>query len=107
MLYSVSNWKDVVQPALQSKKEEFHMLGYINVTEETIWEYLLENERTWKKRVHLHKVVQDILHLKMSDYMNRLTINSYIDLEAKSRSGNQLASILEDIESTRNARSEG
>ena len=51
-----------VQPALNSKKEEFKRLGYI-VEDTDIWNYLIKTK--WKKgfNLSLSDIVEDILEL--------------------------------------------
>lgn len=60
-------------PALQSKKEELIVLGYDDVTVQAIVDCL--HYHIWKKKRpnKLYKIVQDILNLKPSVYMNFIT----------------------------------
>ncbi|NRD75960.1 post-transcriptional regulator [Bacillus sp. BRMEA1] len=67
-----------VQPALASKLEEFRLLGYDSVKEAGLWEFL--NKKKWKKvkdEVKLHEIIQDILGIKVSDYISFATIEAY------------------------------
>jgi hypothetical protein len=69
--------RDQVGPALQSKLEEFQILGYSDISEPGLWEYLLKKK--WKKvkeEMRLHQVIQDILSIKVSDYLNYATVES-------------------------------
>lgn len=70
-------WKEDVMPALTSKKEEFHMLNYDRVTEEEVWECVLAKLKKEKEFVRIHHLVKMILTLKVTDYMNWLTIGAY------------------------------
>ncbi len=59
-----------------SKAEEFRLLGYEHVTGEEIWECVSD-----KYHKHgmppLHKVVNDILSLKVTQFMNWMTLSIY------------------------------
>ncbi len=76
---TVEEWKVELRPALQSKAEEFQMMGYSRATEEDVWKCLLK--KVWKgnpnKRVH--EVFQDVFHLSSNIYMSYLTIDAYQD----------------------------
>ena len=68
-----------VLPALQSKIEEFALHGYKDVTSEQLWEYLVL--KRWKKENHetmpLHQMVNDILSVKVGDYMHHSRIETF------------------------------
>ncbi len=72
-------WKEDVMPALTSKVEEFHLLGYDRASEEELWECVLARLRKEKKFVQIHYLVHAILTLKVTDYMTWLTIGAYKD----------------------------
>jgi hypothetical protein len=75
---SLEQWKGQVLPALQSKKEEFHLLGYESVTREEIWKCVLEQGRRSKQEQwFLHQVVNIILTLSVNKFMNWLTISAF------------------------------
>lgn len=76
---SVETWKQELRPALESKTQEFQMMGYSRATEEDIWKCLVK--KVWKgnPEKRLYEVVQDILHLSSSIYMSYLTIDAYQD----------------------------
>ncbi|MBM7701399.1 post-transcriptional regulator [Metabacillus iocasae] len=70
--------KEKVQPAITSKIEEFHMLGYKEINENELWNYL--QQKKWKKLKEeppLYQIVNDILSVKIMDVMNYVTIESY------------------------------
>jgi hypothetical protein len=75
------NWNELREhtaPALISKLEEFHLMGYNRVTETEIWECL--QKKKWKKLEEPKSVsdmVNDILRLSVGDYMNYITVESY------------------------------
>ncbi len=72
-----TEWKDEVQPAVKSKKEEFHYMGYESVTEEEIWNCVLARLKKKKEDPRLHTLVDYILSLTLNDFMTWLTIQSY------------------------------
>ncbi|AUO11358.1 post-transcriptional regulator [Priestia megaterium] len=73
----ISASKELIQPVLSSKMEEFHMLGYEEVTENDLLSYL--EMKKWKKEkaLSLHQVVNDILSVKITQVMSYVTIESY------------------------------
>jgi hypothetical protein len=67
-----------VRPALGSKLDEFQLLGYDTISEKELWDYLIKKK--WKKvnsEKKLFEIVQDILSIKVSDYMSFATIEAY------------------------------
>ncbi|WP_339063899.1 post-transcriptional regulator [Tepidibacillus marianensis] len=59
----------------ESKAEEFHMMGYDHVTAKEIWQCVSDK---YKKDIpSLHQVVNDILSLKVTTFMNWMTLNAY------------------------------
>ena len=59
-----------------SKAEEFHLLGYENVTGKEIWECV--SDAYAKHGVPLlYQIVNDILSLKVTDFMNWMTLQAY------------------------------
>ncbi|WP_458412382.1 post-transcriptional regulator [Schinkia sp. CFF1] len=75
--HPVEYYKNQVEPALESKMEEFRLLGYDRVSLQEIWACL--QKKKWKKKVdkYLHEVVADILSLSASEYMSYLTIEAF------------------------------
>lgn len=72
-------WKPYVHPALQSKADEFKLIGYQQASSEDVWKCL--KMKVWKKEEHvrLHKIVQDILHLGSTTYISYITASAYED----------------------------
>lgn len=71
-------FRDQVVLALQSKLEEFRLLDYDSISEDELWEYMVKKK--WKKEreeVKLHEVIQDILTVKVSDYISYATVEAY------------------------------
>lgn len=67
-----------VKPVLESKLDEFRLLGYGTISENELWEFLLKKK--WKKvkeDVRLYEIIQDILSIKVNDYLNYATVEAY------------------------------
>jgi hypothetical protein len=76
--HAYNHFRVQVEPALLSKLEEFRLLGYDAVSENGLWEFL--TKKKWKKvkeEIRLYEIIDDILAVKVSDYMNFATIETY------------------------------
>ncbi|WP_100371976.1 post-transcriptional regulator [Bacillus sp. FJAT-45037] len=71
------SWKEDVMPAIVTKVEEFHFLGYGRVTTDEVWNCVMDRLRKQTEFMRLHAFVQVILTLKIQDYMTWLTKQSY------------------------------
>ena len=58
-----------------SKAEEFHLLGYEQVTGQDIWDCVSDGYQNDYPR--LHQLVNDILSLKVTKFMNWMTMSIY------------------------------
>ncbi|TRY26362.1 hypothetical protein FOI68_08940 [Brevibacillus sp. LEMMJ03] len=67
-------WYAQVAGLCESKAEEFALLGYENVTAEDVWECVTA---AYKEIPPLHCLVNDILSLKPTKYMNWLMLQMY------------------------------
>ncbi|OXM86822.1 post-transcriptional regulator [Paenibacillus rigui] len=66
----------MIESICNSKAEEFRMIGYEHVTGQEIWECVSDKYR--KTGVPpLHKIVNDILSLKVTSFMNWMTMSIY------------------------------
>ncbi|PLS01271.1 post-transcriptional regulator [Neobacillus cucumis] len=84
-----------VQPALKSKLEEFRLLGMESVSEQELWGFLVKKK--WKKVKHemrLYEMIQEILSVKASDYLNFITIESYKSSEFSLENEEELKELL-------------
>jgi hypothetical protein len=73
----VDKHREELAEVINSKVEEFHFLGYDRVTTDEIWDCL--KKRKWKKYKEekmLHQLVNDVLSLSPSEFMNYLTIEA-------------------------------
>lgn len=71
-------WRDYVRPALQSKLEEFRLLGVKRLTLDELWDFVLETLA--KKKEHdlmLHQFVNHIMTISVNDYMNKLRMEMF------------------------------
>lgn len=75
----VEDWRLHVEPFLKSKLEEFLLMGYSRATIEDIWQCLEKNVWKGTPTKKLYEIVQDIMHLRASVYMNYLTVKAYQD----------------------------
>ena len=66
----------MIENLCESKAEEFRMLGYEDVTGRDIWECVSENYHK-TGQPPLHRVVNDILSLKVTQFMNYVTLGAY------------------------------
>ncbi|GAB3050375.1 post-transcriptional regulator [Virgibacillus ainsalahensis] len=76
-IQKTSDWKEMIEPALESKAREFHLMGYEKVTREDVWNCLVQ--KVWKgdPEKRLYEIVQDIFHLGSNIYLSYLTVNAY------------------------------
>lgn len=67
---------DTIAQLCRSKAEEFHLIGYEQVTGADVWECV--SDKYHKKGVPaLYEIVNDILSLKITQFMNFVTLNMY------------------------------
>lgn len=70
-------WRQELEPAILSKVDEFHFLGYDRATSDEVWECTLYQLRKAKEFMHVHAFVNQLLTLKPQTYMTWLTAQSY------------------------------
>ena len=71
-------YRQTLHFVIKSKCDEFAILGYNDVTLDQLWEYLLIKK--WKKiddNVHFHQIVNDVLSVKVGDFMHFKTIEAF------------------------------
>jgi hypothetical protein len=71
-------YRNKVTPALNSKREEFEMLGYGSVSGEQLWDFLAQKK--WKKpkeEIRLYEIVADILAIQPGEFMNYTTVEAF------------------------------
>lgn len=60
----------------QSKAEEFRLIGYEHVTAKEVWECVCSKYKK-QQLPRTHQLVNDILSLKATQFMNYLTLSIY------------------------------
>ncbi|MFE8703488.1 post-transcriptional regulator [Cytobacillus sp. FJAT-54145] len=71
-------FRNKVQPALECKLDEFSLLGYGTVNEHDLWSFLTRKKwRKPKEEIMLFEIVQDILGIKIGEYMNYATVEAF------------------------------
>ncbi|MFB4163781.1 post-transcriptional regulator [Alteribacillus sp. JSM 102045] len=92
-------WKSDAEPALKSKVEEFHMLGYHHADKEEVWNCVMEKIKKMDGYMRFHVLINIILTLRLSEYMNRLTISSYKESSLHYSDPSSLDDLMGEIES--------
>jgi len=75
MDYEFSSVKELferVRPALRAKIAEFQRMGYQNVTESDIWNYLIDAKWRKGKDLMLSDIVSDIMNFHYSDFQKNM-----------------------------------
>lgn len=67
---------EIIESLCLSKVEEFILLGYEHVTGKDIWDCVSDKYRK-TGLPSLHQIVNDILSLKSTAFMNWMTISMY------------------------------
>jgi hypothetical protein len=67
---------ETIKELCLSKAEEFHMIGYEHVTGADVWECVSDKYHK-KGTPALYEVVNDILSLKVTQFMNFITLSMY------------------------------
>lgn len=66
---------EVLAELCDNKAEEFHLLGYDQVTGADVWECVSDKYR--KGQPALHQIVNDIMTLRVTQFMNFITLSMY------------------------------
>nr|WP_256223229.1 post-transcriptional regulator [Paenibacillus sp. 1_12] len=67
---------ELIESICTSKAEEFRMIGYEHVTGREIWECVSDKYQKTGMPA-LHQIVNDILSLKVTKFMNWMTMSIY------------------------------
>ncbi|MDE3839734.1 post-transcriptional regulator [Bacillus methanolicus] len=77
--HEYDRFRTLVKPALESKLNEFRMLGYEKITEQELWEFLIKKKwKKMKKEPHLYQIVQEILSVQVNEFMNFATVEAFM-----------------------------
>lgn len=68
----------MIEEICNSKSEEFAMLGYDSVTGRDVWDCVSSR---YKQLPPLHRIVNDIMSLKVTDLMNWMTLSAWKQAE--------------------------
>lgn len=93
--HAYNHFINEVKPALISKLEEFRLLGYHDVSESGLWDFL--TRKKWKKvkeGIRLYEIIDDILSVKVSDYISFTTIETYKNHDFKLDDENEWKELL-------------
>ncbi|GGG19998.1 post-transcriptional regulator [Paenibacillus abyssi] len=66
----------IIESLCESKAEEFRMFGYEHVTGKEIWECVSDKYHK-NGQPALHQMVNDILSLKVTKFMNFMTLSAF------------------------------
>ncbi|MDQ6418598.1 post-transcriptional regulator [Paenibacillus sp. LHD-117] len=66
----------MIEELCLSKAEEFRLIGYEHVTGKEVWECVSAGY-VKTGQPGLHKMVNDILSLKVTQFMNHMTLSAY------------------------------
>jgi hypothetical protein len=66
----------MIEQLCESKAEDFHLIGYDRVSGADVWECVSDKYHK-KGTPPLYQVVNDILSLKVTQFMNFITLNMY------------------------------
>lgn len=76
--HAYNHFRTQVAPALTSKLDEFLLLGYDSVSEDGLWEFLMKKKwKKVKKEIRIYEIIDDILSIKVSDFINFTTIETF------------------------------
>lgn len=73
--YTEQELNELIEQLCRSKAEEFRMIGYEQVSGEDIWNCV--SDKYHKGIPSLHQVVNDILSLKVTSFMNYMTLSAF------------------------------
>ncbi len=67
---------ELIESLCESKAEEFRMIGYEHVSGKEIWQ-CVSDKYIKTGQPALHQIVNDILSLKVTQFMNFMTLSAY------------------------------
>lgn len=91
-------WKTDVKPILELKRDEFHLFGHEEATEEDIWKLGIGKLRKESRYTPFYRFANVLMRLSVTDYMNEKTINAYKGSEGWSKdTDDELEGILDEV----------
>lgn len=73
---TAEEWASTIEYLCTSKAEEFRLFGYEYVTGEEVWKCVSDKYAKTGEPAK-HQVVNDILSLKVTKFMNFMTLSAY------------------------------
>lgn len=64
---TIEDLYNTILPALKSKRQDLHLEKYVMITENDIWEYLINKKWTKSNDLELSNIVDDILNVNGSE----------------------------------------
>jgi hypothetical protein len=74
--------KELLAVCCASKVEEFKLLGYEYVTDVDIWDCVMDKYRKKTNKPKVHEIVNAILSLRSTAFMNYMTLSIYRTIES-------------------------
>lgn len=80
-LNDMEKWRTIIEPFLQSKLNEFQLLGLNHLKMDEFWQFVKESLEKKKedKPERIHEVVAAVMALTVNDYMNKLRVDLFKD----------------------------
>lgn len=76
-IHEFEHYRTTVKPALNSKVEEFSLLGYGTIHEQQLWDFLINKKwRKVKEERKLYEIIDDIMSVKAGEYMNYASVEA-------------------------------
>ncbi|WP_147532470.1 post-transcriptional regulator [Bacillus marasmi] len=76
--HEYERFRELVSPALKSKVSEFQILGYESVSEQEVWDFLINKQwRKVKEDIHLYEIIRDVLGVQVGQYMSYATVEAF------------------------------
>lgn len=78
-LEQYEEWRPAIQPFLQSKLEEFHLLGVNRMTHEELWPFILQviEKKHKKEQLSFNQFVNRVMQISVNDYMNKIRMEMF------------------------------
>ncbi|SDI85269.1 post-transcriptional regulator [Natribacillus halophilus] len=70
-------WKTDVEPILELKRDEWHLLGHEEVAKEDVWRLGVQKLNKETEFTPFYRFVNVLMRLSVTDFMNEQTINAY------------------------------
>ncbi|MDQ0269865.1 hypothetical protein J2S17_001737 [Cytobacillus purgationiresistens] len=81
-MHAYDIFQEDVEPAIQVKLDEFKLLGYEKVNGNEIWSFLVKKKwRNPKSDIRLFEIVDEVLAIKVGEFINFSTMEVYRDKE--------------------------